>query len=111
MSSDPPPVSSTEPAAPVYTDRALWLLFAVTMVAVGNVSSVSPAFPQMVDALGITRAEVAWVVTAYALPGILSAPLAGVLADRIGRNACSCRRSFSSASPGRPVRWRVRSRC
>jgi MFS family permease len=85
MSSDPPSAPSTEPAAPVYTDRTLWLLFAVTMVAVGNVSSVSPAFPQMVDALGITRAEVAWVVTAYALPGILSAPLAGVLADRIGR--------------------------
>jgi len=79
------PPSSPDTSAPVYTDRTLWLLFAVTMVAVGNVSSVSPAFPRMVDVLGITRAEVAWVVTAYALPGIVSAPLAGILADRVGR--------------------------
>jgi MFS family permease len=77
--------SAPDTSAPIYTDGTLWLLFAVTMVAVGNVSSVSPAFPRMVDALGITRSEVAWVVTAYSLPGVLSAPLAGILADRLGR--------------------------
>lgn len=66
-------------------DPNLWLLFAVTLVAVGNVSSVAPAFPRVVDALGISRVDVGWIVTAYSLPGILSAPLAGVLADRLGR--------------------------
>ena len=65
-------------------DRSLWLCFAVTMVAVGNVSGVSPAFPQMVDVFGISRAQVGWLVTAYSLPGILSAPVIGVLADRWG---------------------------
>jgi MFS family permease len=68
-----------------HRDVDLWLLFAVTLVAVGNVSSVAPAFPRVVDVFGISRVEVGWVVTAYSLPGILSAPLAGVLADRLGR--------------------------
>ena len=66
-------------------DLDLWLLFAVTLVGVGNVSSVSPAFPQVVEVFGISRVQVGWVVTAYSLPGILSAPLAGIGADRLGR--------------------------
>lgn len=66
-------------------DLDLWLLFAVTLVGVGNVSGVSPAFPQVVEVFGISRVQVGWVVTAYSLPGILSAPLAGVGADRLGR--------------------------
>ena len=74
---------STTPAP--HRDGDLWLLFAVTLVAVGNVSSVAPAFPRVVDVFGISRVEVGWVVTAYSLPGILTAPLAGVLADRLGR--------------------------
>lgn len=72
-------------SAPPYQDVDLWLMFAVTLVAVGNVSSIAPAFPQVVDVFGISRVEVGWVVTAYSLPGILSAPLAGVGADRLGR--------------------------
>jgi len=66
-------------------DLDLWLLFAVTLVGVGNVSGVSPAFPQMVEVFGISRAQIGWVVTAYSLPGLLSAPLAGIGADRLGR--------------------------
>ena len=98
---------STTPAP--HRDGDLWLLFAVTLVAVGNVSSVAPAFPRVVDVFGISRVEVGWVVTAYSLPGILTAPLAGVLADRLGRkrvlvptlfvfgvagSACALARSF-----------------
>jgi len=74
-SSDPSPLN----------DLDLWLLFAVTLVGVGNVSGVSPAFPQVVEVFGISRVQVGWVVTAYSLPGILSAPLVGMSADRLGR--------------------------
>jgi MFS family permease len=96
------------PTAP-YRHPSLWLLFAVTLVAVGNVSSVAPAFPRVVDVFGVSRVQVGWVVTAYSLPGILSAPVAGVLADRYGRkrvlvpalvafglagSACALARSF-----------------
>jgi predicted MFS family arabinose efflux permease len=93
-----------------HRDANLWLLFAVTLVAVGNVSSVAPAFPTVVDVFNISRVQVGWIVTAYSLPGILTAPLAGVLADRLGRKrvlvpvllvfglaggACALARSFS----------------
>ena len=77
--------SSSEASPSPLADLDLWLLFAVTLVGVGNVSSVSPAFPQVVEVFGISRAQVGWVVTAYSLPGVLSAPLAGVGADRLGR--------------------------
>jgi len=61
------------------------MLFAVTIMAVGNVSSVSPAFPRMVEVFGISATQIGWVVTAYSLPGVVTAPLVGILADRIGR--------------------------
>ena len=77
--------SSSEASPSPLEDLDLWLLFAVTLVGVGNVSSVSPAFPQVVEVFGISRAQVGWVVTAYSLPGVLSAPLAGIGADRLGR--------------------------
>lgn len=67
------------------SDLDLWFLFAVTLVGVGNVSSVSPAFPQVVEVFGISEVQVGWIVTAYSLPGLLSAPLAGIGADRFGR--------------------------
>lgn len=76
---------NTSRAGDPISDLDLWLLFAVTLVAVGNVSSVAPAFPTVVDVFGISRAQVGWVVTAYSLPGILSAPLVGMSADRVGR--------------------------
>ncbi|WP_022835689.1 MFS transporter [Salisaeta longa] len=96
-------------AAALLRDRRLLLLFAVTTVAVGNVSSITPAFPAMMQALGISEVVAGWLVTAYALPGIASAPLVGVWADRWGRkralvaalvvfavagSACAVARSF-----------------
>lgn len=77
------PTGAAAPATPL-RDPGLWLLFGVTVVAVGNVSSVAPSFPLVVEALGVSRVQIGWVVTAYALPGIVSAPVAGVLADRVG---------------------------
>jgi len=79
------PTSSPAAGGGPGRDPNLWLLFAVTLVAVGNVSSVAPAFPQVVDVFGVPRAQVELGVTAYSLPGILSAPVAGGLGDWLGR--------------------------
>jgi predicted MFS family arabinose efflux permease len=64
----------------------------------------------IVDVFEVSPVQVGWVVTAYSLPGIVGAPLAGVLADRVGRKqvlvptlvvfgmaggACALARSFS----------------
>ena len=50
-----------------------------------SISSVTPAFPGVVRALGISVGEVGLLVTVYSIPGILLTPFLGVLADRIGR--------------------------
>jgi MFS family permease len=46
---------------------------------------ISPALPAMRTALGITDAQAGLLVTVYALPGVVLAPFAGLLADRVGR--------------------------
>lgn len=46
---------------------------------------ISPALPAMQAALGITDAQAGLLITVYALPGIVLAPVAGMLADRVGR--------------------------
>jgi MFS family permease len=74
----------TASGADPISDLDLWLLFSVTLVGVGNVSSVSPTFPQVVEVFDISRVQVGWVMTAYSLPGLLSPP-AGIGADRFGR--------------------------
>jgi MFS family permease len=76
---------SADAARPVYRDPNLQIIFGVTLMAVMAVSSVTPAFPQMVRTLGISPQEVGLLVTAYTLPGAILTPFLGVLADRIGR--------------------------
>lgn len=46
---------------------------------------VSPALPAMRTALGISDAQAGLLVTVYALPAFVLAPLAGMVADRVGR--------------------------
>ncbi len=50
-----------------------------------GVSTITPAFPRMQDALGISSEQIGLVITAFTLPGIALTPLFGVLADRYGR--------------------------
>jgi ACDE family multidrug resistance protein len=69
----------------LYRQRNLQIIFAVTLMAVLGVSSITPAFPQIVRELGISSAQVGLLITFFTLPGIILAPFLGVLADRIGR--------------------------
>ncbi|HEX7022962.1 MAG TPA: MFS transporter, partial [Trueperaceae bacterium] len=48
-------------------------------------SAVTPAFPDMRAALGVSAGSAGWLITAYSLPGIALTPLVGILADRRGR--------------------------
>jgi MFS family permease len=54
-------------------------------MAVLGVSSITPAFPKIVQELGISPQAVGSLITALTLPGVLLTPVLGVLADRIGR--------------------------
>lgn len=66
-------------------DRNLQIIFGVTLLAVMAVSSIAPALPAIVRDLGISKLQVGLLITAFTLPGMVLAPLLGVLADRFGR--------------------------
>lgn len=70
---------------PLLRQRNLHLIFCVTLTVVMGVSSIAPAFPDIMDALGLSATQVAWLVTAFTLPGVFLAPVLGILADRYGR--------------------------
>ena len=48
-------------------------------------TSITPAFPTIVEEFGITPQEVGWLITAFTLPGVLLTAVLGLLADQFGR--------------------------
>jgi MFS family permease len=66
-------------------DPNLHVIFGVTLMAVLGVSSITPAFPQIADALGLTPRQVGLLVAVFTLPGATLTPVLGVLGDRLGR--------------------------
>lgn len=70
---------------PVYRDPNLLIVFAVTLTAVMGASSITPAFPQIAEALGVTPQQTGLLITVYYVPGIVLTPVLGFLADRYGR--------------------------
>jgi len=68
-------------------DRNIYLIFITTLFAVMGVASIAPAFPEMREYFGISKAQVGWLVSIFTLPGIIITPFMGILADRIGRKA------------------------
>lgn len=66
-------------------DRNLHVVFSISFIVVMGVSSLTPVFPAVVEAFGISPEQVGLLITFYALPGILLTPVYGVLADRFGR--------------------------
>jgi ACDE family multidrug resistance protein len=66
-------------------DRNLHIIFGITLMVAMGVASIAPALPTIVRDLGISKLNVAWLITAFSLPGMLLAPFIGVLADRFGR--------------------------
>jgi len=71
----------------IFSDRNLKLIFAVTLAGTMGVSLITPVLPRIVEAFGITKSQVSWVIIAYTLPGLLVAPFHGVLSDKWGRKA------------------------
>ncbi|MFB6352019.1 MAG: MFS transporter [Bradymonadaceae bacterium] len=69
----------------VYRDPNLLIVFAVTLTAVMGVSSITPAFPKIAEALEIRPQQTGLLITLYYAPGIVLSPVLGFLADRYGR--------------------------
>lgn len=70
---------------PLYRQTNLQIIFGVTLMAVMGVSSITPAFPKIIDRFNLTGPQVGLLITAFTLPGVFLTPVAGVIADRLGR--------------------------
>jgi MFS family permease len=69
----------------LYLDANLQIMFGVTLMVILGVSSVMPVLPELAIELGVPARSIGLVVTVFALPGVVLAPVAGILADRVGR--------------------------
>ena len=63
----------------------LYLLLATAAVAPLDVTVVGPALPAIADAFEVSSARSGLVITAFAAPGAVLAPVVGMYADRFGR--------------------------
>ncbi|MBI4042574.1 MAG: MFS transporter [Deltaproteobacteria bacterium] len=70
---------------PLYQHRNLQIIFLVTLIAVMGTSSITPAFPKMIQALGLSSESIGLLITFFTLPGVILTPVLGILADRYGR--------------------------
>jgi hypothetical protein len=77
--------SSEERVRPVHKDHNLHIVFAVTLMAVLGTSSITPAFPKVVQELGVSSGQVGLLITVFTLPGVLLTSVWGVLSDQFGR--------------------------
>jgi ACDE family multidrug resistance protein len=71
----------------ILKDRRLYAIFSITLIAVMGVASLTPALPKISLALDLNKSQVALLISAFTFPGIFLSPIAGVIADRIGRKA------------------------
>lgn len=71
----------------VWREPTAYLLMATAMMAPLDVNLVGPALPTIAEAFGLSDARTGLVITTFALPGIVTAPFIGMLADRFGRRA------------------------
>ena len=72
---------------PLLLDRNLMIIFAITLVAMMGVSSITPALPEVARAYDISAREIGLLIAAFTVPGVFLSPVIGVLADRFGRKA------------------------
>ncbi len=69
----------------LYRQKNLQIIFAITLMAVLGVASITPAFPEMIRYFAISPREVGLLITVFTLPGVILTPVLGVAADRLGR--------------------------
>ena len=66
-------------------DPKLQFIFGITLMVVMGVSSVVPVLPDIMAEFQLTPAQMGLFITYFTLPGVVLAPISGVLADRLGR--------------------------
>lgn len=69
----------------VLKDRKLYVIFSITLIAVMGVASITPALPTIAETLDLSKTQIGFLISAFTFPGIFLTPIAGILADRLGR--------------------------
>ncbi len=77
----PPPSAGP----PLLLDPNLTVIYGITLLPILAVSTIAPVFPTVAREMGVAPEAVSLLITAFTLPGIVLAPLLGILADRFGR--------------------------
>ena len=70
---------------PIYMDKNLQIVFGITLMAIMGVTSITPAFPKIVQELKISPQEVGLLISSFTGPMVLTTLVFGVLGDRFGR--------------------------
>jgi MFS family permease len=78
-------VTTTPTGRVPWGSTVLRIALASTLAGVLGVTLVSPLLPAIAEQVGVGDEGASLVITAYTLPGIVLAPVAGALADRYGR--------------------------
>ncbi len=73
----------------VLRDKRLWTIFGITMIAVMGVASITPALPKISETLNLSKTQIGLLISAFTFPGIFLTPVAGIMADRLGRKRSS----------------------
>jgi len=69
----------------VYHDRNFQIVCGASLISMMMTAVITPAFPTMVEAFGVSEQSIGLLISVYTLPNFLFAPLAGMMADRLGR--------------------------
>src|SRR5262245_38794161 len=70
---------------PAAMRRGLVVAYATSVASIMGVQLVFPVLPPMMEQLGVSEAAIGLVITAYTVPMIVLAPVAGAIADLRGR--------------------------
>ena len=69
----------------LFFNKNLQIIFSVTLIAVMEVSILTPVLPKISEALSITADKANLLIVVFTMPGIILSPLLGIAADRFGR--------------------------
>lgn len=69
----------------LFQDPNLLIIFAISLIAILGVASVTPTFPRLREALNVPVERIGLLITVFTFPTLILGPIIGVFADRIGR--------------------------
>ncbi len=84
------PENHADPAEPgksrlIYRDRNMQVVFAVSFISMIGITSITPAFPKIIQELHISAQEVGLLISVFTGPAIVTTLIFGALGDLAGR--------------------------